>query len=45
MAVLLLLESLLYFQKLFQFVGHASLEFTRRFDSQWEGRDWRVEIG
>jgi glucoamylase len=28
-----------------ELVGRASLEFTRRFDSQWEGRDWRVEIG
>lgn len=24
--------------------GHTSLEFTRRFESGWEGRDWRVEL-
>lgn len=24
--------------------GHRSLEFTRRFGSTWEGRDWRVDL-
>lgn len=24
--------------------GHARLEFSRRFDAGWEGRDWRLEL-
>lgn len=28
-----------------ELAGHASVEFTRRYDVEWEGRDWQVELG